>query len=142
MRTSTSVEPPVDFISLDSMLAFALILIFVVGGGFMESRKIKFGNETGLVLAMGLIISVMLHYFHGSGQSMDISFNGDVFFYVCLPPIIFSSGFNMRRKRFFRNIGYVLLFGVFGTVIVFFTFTGLTYGMVSGGQLKMFTEDE
>lgn len=142
MRTSTSVEPPVDFISLDSMLAFALILIFVVGGGFMESRKIKFGNETGLVLAMGLIISVMLHYFHGSGQYMDISFNGDVFFYVCLPPIIFSSGFNMRRKRFFRNIGYVLLFGVFGTVVVFFTFTGLTYGMVSGGQLKMFTEDE
>jgi NhaP-type Na+/H+ or K+/H+ antiporter len=132
---------PKDFISLDSMLAFGLILIFVVSGGYMEHKKARFGNETCIALALGLVISVMLHYLPPNGESMDISFNEDVFFYVCLPPIIFSSGFNMRRKRFFRNIGYVLLFGVLGTIIVFFTFTGLTYGMASGGGLKMYTHD-
>ena len=123
------------------MLAFGLILIFVVGGGYMEHKKAPFGNETCIALALGLIISVMLHYFPADGQSMDISFNGDVFFYVCLPPIIFSSGFNMRRRRFFRNIGYVLLFGVVGTIVFFFTFTGLTYGMTSGGKLKMYKQE-
>jgi len=141
MRSKRLGEPKQDFISLDSMLAFGLILIFVVSGGYMEHKKARFGNETCIALALGLIISLMLHYLPSNGQSMDISFNGDVFFYVCLPPIIFSSGFNMRRKRFFRNIGYVLLFGVLGTVIVFFTFTGLTYGMTRGGSLKMYTHD-
>jgi L-cystine uptake protein TcyP (sodium:dicarboxylate symporter family) len=90
MGLTRSVEPPEDFISLDSMLAFTLILVFVVGGGFMEHKKSPFGNETGIALVMGLLISVMLHYFPANGESMDISFNGDVFFYVCLPPIIFS----------------------------------------------------
>lgn len=79
-----------DFISLDSMLAFSLILLFVIGGGFMESRKLPFGNETGIALTLGLIISLLMHYFPPNGEKMDISFNGDVFFYVCLPPIIFS----------------------------------------------------
>ena len=69
---------------------------------------------------------------------MDMGISGDIFFYICLPPIIFSKGFNMRRRRFFRNIGYVLLFGIIGTVIIFFCFAGLTFAMVKGGTLKMF----
>ncbi len=67
MHYSASDVPTGDFISLDSMLAFVLILIFVVGGGLMESRKVKFGNETGLVLALGLIVSVFLHYLPANG---------------------------------------------------------------------------
>ena len=141
MRQLSQINPQQNFISLGSMLTFGLIVIFVVGGGYMQHKKASFGNETGIVLTLGLIISVMLHYLPSDGQSIDISFNGDVFFYVCLPPIIFSSAFNMRRRRFFRNIGYVLLFGVVGTIIVFFTFAGLTYGMTSGGGLKMYRQD-
>jgi hypothetical protein len=37
----------------------------------------------------------------------------------------------MRRRRFFENIGYVLLFGIFGTIVTFFVFTGLTYAAAS-----------
>lgn len=92
------------------------------------------GHETGLALITGLIISVMLHYIPKDGH-YDISFDGGIFFYVCLPPIIFASGFNMRRRRFFDNIGYILLFGIFGTIVTFFVFTGMTYGIVSTGAL-------
>jgi NhaP-type Na+/H+ or K+/H+ antiporter len=113
-------------IPLDTAFFFFLLMMYVVIGGYMEHIKIKFGHETGVALVLGLIISSIVHFF--SPVKMDISFDSTVFFYVCLPPIIFASGFNMRRRRFFANIGYILLFGVIGTIITFFVFFGLTYG--------------
>lgn len=40
-----------------------------------------------------------------------------VFFYALLPPIIFDAGFAMHNARFFSNLGTILLFAVFGTVV-------------------------
>jgi hypothetical protein len=45
----------------------------------------------------------------------------------------------MRRKRFFDNIGYILMFGIFGTIVTFFVFCGLTYGFVKTNALMMYT---
>ena len=53
-------------------------------------------------------------------------FNEDYFFYFILPPIVFNSGFNMRRKKFFANLGYVSVFGFIGTLIAFVSFTLFT----------------
>ena len=39
-------------------------------------------------------------------------FDDNLFFYFILPPIVFASGFNMYRKKFFANIANILLFGV------------------------------
>ena len=103
----------------------------------MEHRKFSFGHETSIALIFGLLISFAVVIIAGN-NSYNINFDGDIFFYVCLPPIIFASGFNMRRKRFFDNIGYVLLFGIFGTIVTFFAFMGLTYGFVSMGKLEMY----
>lgn len=36
-----------------------------------------------------------------------------------LPPIIFNSGFNMRKKRFFANLGNIMLFGLAVTLVCF-----------------------
>ena len=71
-----------------------------------------------------------------------MEFNEEVFFYICLPPIIFSSGFNMRRKKFFENIGYIILFGVVGTVITFIVFSALTYGFMKAGIFKLYKYHE
>lgn len=117
-------------VSLDAFIAFFLLLLYVIGGSYMEHKHFIIGHETSIALIAGLIISGLLHVFSNSEHSLDISFDGSIFFYVCLPPIIFASGFNMRRRRFFNNIGYILLFGIFGTICTFFVFTGLTYGFV------------
>lgn len=48
-----------------------------------------------------------------------MKFNENFFFYFVLPPIIFAGGYNMKRRRFFKNLSYIMLFGVLGTIINF-----------------------
>lgn len=110
---------------------FIMLMLYVIVGSYMEHKHASFGHETGVALVAGLIISAAVHY---TLPDLDMTFNGDIFFYVCLPPIIFAAGFNMRRRRFFENIGYVLTFGIFGTIITFFVFAGLT-SLISNLQL-------
>lgn len=40
-----------------------------------------------------------------------------------------ATGFNMKKKNFFKNINYSLLFGVFGTLTYFVT-TSVLHGML------------
>ena len=55
-----------------------------------------------------------------------LRFRDETFFFFCLPPIVFASGFNMQRGNFFENFMTILLFGVLGTFIAFFIFSALT----------------
>lgn len=55
-----------------------------------------------------------------------LKFDEKLFFYVCLPPIVFASGFNMHRGTFFANIKLVMIFGVIGTLISFSMFSLMT----------------
>ena len=113
---------------------FVMLMIYVIVGSFMEHKHSPFGHETGVALVAGLIISAIVHY--AINKDLDLTFDSEIFFYVCLPPIIFAAGFNMRRRRFFENIGYILLFGIFGTIITFFVFAGLSSLISNLGLIK------
>jgi NhaP-type Na+/H+ or K+/H+ antiporter len=67
-----------------------------------------------------------------------LHFDGNMFFYVILPPIVFSSGYNMHRKRFFENISYICFFGILGTLATYTAFVTLTYLVVSNWEMKKY----
>lgn len=106
----------------------------------MEHRHLRVGHETSIALILGLFVSALLLALQGVNGDIQnlLEFNDNIFFYICLPPIIFSSGFNMRRKRFFDNLGYIVLFGVVGTVITFIIFSLLTWGFMQADIMHMY----
>jgi NhaP-type Na+/H+ or K+/H+ antiporter len=69
-----------------------------------------------------------------------IEFDDNTFFYMILPPILFASGYNMYRKRFFMYFGYICLFGVVGTLVTYAVFSSLTIlSMNHFGQLESYS---
>ena len=69
------------------------------------------------------------------GLLVDARFREGVFFDLILPLIVFPSGYNMRRKKFFANIGTILKFGFFGTMICFTVYTMMCWGASEAGLL-------
>jgi len=114
-------------LSVASLIIFALLSLYVIAGSYMEHKKSPVGHETGVAILAGFLVSLIAWAAGYSSLNDTLEFSGDIFFYLCLPPIIFASGFNMRRKRFFENIGYIMLFGLFGTIFTFVMFSLLTY---------------
>jgi sodium/hydrogen exchanger 8 len=58
-----------------------------------------------------------------------LSFSPTVFFVVLLPPIIFNSGYHVRRDLFFRYITPICLYACFGTCICTAAVAGILYSV-------------
>mmetsp|Transcript_13464 Transcript_13464/g.13026 ORF Transcript_13464/g.13026 Transcript_13464/m.13026 type:complete len:890 (-) Transcript_13464:90-2759(-) len=80
-------------------------------------------HESSLCCILGLLVGGAIKFFTGS----TIQFDNEIFFYVVLPPIIFSAGMSLKKKMFFKYISLITLFGVVGTIINFILITALTY---------------
>ena len=123
------------------LVIFALLMVYMLFEAFKHKHHLKFGHEASLVSLTGLLISGIYMY-GGSAEFSDImAFNDDLFFYFVLPPIVFASGFNMYRKKFFANIQNITLFGVISTFICFSCFSGLTILALNTFDLKQWTYD-
>ncbi len=43
--------------------------------------------------------------------------------------MLFESGYNLKKRRFFQNIFYINIFGFVGTIINFVVIASLTYAI-------------
>lgn len=87
-----------------------------------------------------MTISFILKKMHDEPNKITemLAFNEEIFFYICLPPIVFASGFNMNRGNFFANIKIVAIFGVIGTLVSFSTFSFMTAKMVEYMEMDVY----
>ena len=44
-----------------------------------------------------------------------------------LPPMLFEDGYNIKKRKFFQNISYINLYGVFGTIVTAIVFFWIFY---------------
>lgn len=119
-------------------IIFFMLLFYNCAGTLIEKYHLSFGHEAGFTILLGLCISFYFYYNHESKFVDMMRFSDDTFFYVCLPPIVFSSGFNMQRGNFFSNITNIGVFGILGTFVAFFYFSYATIKAKELGILNQY----
>lgn len=72
----------------------------------------------------------------------EFSFNDELFFLALLPAMIFSGGYNLKKREFFKNIKFILIYGLVGTLVSFFVIFGLTYLVNSQDIIYIFGTDQ
>ena len=123
------------------MMMLVIFALFFIIEAYMDSSRPKFGHSTGIIIIIGIIISCIIYELSLSDEDSkfvldDLMFNQDIFFDLILPLIVFPLGYNMRRKRFFSNIGTIMKFGFIGTIFCFIVYSGMTYIALKHGWLR------
>ena len=115
-----------ESISTGAIVVFMMLLVYLTLGAFIEKYHLKVGHEASITILIGMLISFVQWEYHNVEMIELLKFSDNTFFYFCLPPIVFASGFNMQRGNFFANIQTILMFGVLGTFVAFFSFSAMT----------------
>jgi NhaP-type Na+/H+ or K+/H+ antiporter len=105
----------------------AILSLYILIGAYIHAKKCKYLHESLVILLIAAPLAVIFpkvmksHDHAESEEPYKISpkISPDIIFQYLLPPIIMSAGFNMRKKFFFKNIGYIGLFGFLGTLLNF-----------------------
>ncbi|KAJ1435708.1 Protein Networked [Sesbania bispinosa] len=114
VRLSLSEEnSPVHALTLFVLLLCACIII----GHLLD--KSRWMTESVIALIIGLVAGNFIIFATGLGHSRILVFDEQLFFAYLLPPIIFNAGFQVKKKRFFRNFLAIISYGVLGTLIMF-----------------------
>jgi len=66
-----------------------------------------------------------------------MQFESETFYYILLPPIVFEAGYSLKKKNFFYNMGTIMSFAVFGTIISTIV---IGYGLFGCAKLGLIKE--
>jgi len=86
----------------------------------MEQKDLLIGHETTYIIIAGLILSLILAAIDPD-RAKDMVITNELFMELFLPLIVFATGFNMRREKFFAHFVSIAKFGLVGTLVCFFT---------------------
>ncbi|CAB9496275.1 Sodium/hydrogen exchanger [Seminavis robusta] len=139
------------------VFASLVSLVLVLSNELRQRKRLSvFLPEAGMIILVGMAVSVFVETTVLEEQAlMDrqdlgpssssaawatnlLSFHSDAFFMLLLPPILFNSGYQLKRELFYRHIGPIVLFAALGTILsalsVALTLSGIqTLGGFWGG---------
>ncbi|KAJ3336216.1 monovalent cation:H+ antiporter, CPA1 (nhx1), partial [Kappamyces sp. JEL0680] len=99
------------------LLSIASLYVILLLSYLLQRRQIRFIHETIVSVLLGMFIGLLLYLTGSKNISKMVTFDHSYFFNLLLPPIILNSGYDMHRQNFFKNIGSILVFALFGTFI-------------------------
>jgi NhaP-type Na+/H+ or K+/H+ antiporter len=114
-----------------------MMLIFFFFEAFFEKYNPPIGHQTSLTILVGIGVSFILWFTLGESQSKYFSFSQETFFNFYLPPIIFNSGYTMRKRPFFENLGNTAIFGLGVTFVCFLIYSFFTWLILAKYELQM-----
>ena len=122
-NTLTEIEGKEDRLSYKTVIAILILIFHTIATPIFHKINFYYIHESGICMILGFIIALISKFGLNTGQKLNtfIIFDDEFFFNIVLPPIIFSAGYNLKKKSFFNYFSYIITFGIFGTLISFGT---------------------
>lgn len=89
--------------------------------------------EVGVIIVVGILASVVVNA-AGIGDTVDV-FDPTIFFVGLLPPIIFNSGYHLKRQLFFSNVPAIFTLAICGTITSAVMIAYGLYGLSQAGLI-------
>lgn len=85
-------------------------------------------HPSSVAALIGLLIGGIMSSFN-----VTIVFSDNIFLYLVLPPIIFTAGYTLKKKKFFTYLQQIVLYGLLGSVVnfIFITFAAYYYQRIT-----------
>ncbi len=119
------------------MLCIVVLILYIVLAEIIEIKRVDFIHESGVAVFLGILIGLMIKY----GLNQTVAFSESSLFYFILPPIIFSAGYTLKKQNFIENFSYILMFGLFGTLLCMmflsYLIVGASYIIFTGDSAEM-----
>jgi len=111
-----------------AMLFAASFMLACVVGNLMHICHITFIPESLIIIVIGMLLGFTEVEIPDVVLTMreETLYNKLVLNLVLLPIIIFEAGWSMRHKDFVAQLGYILVFAIFGTIICMMVVASLT----------------
>ena len=125
-------------LSYKGVVALIILIFYTIAAPIFQKFNFHYLHESGICMIVGTIIALISKYIGNMNDSLNtfVTFDDEMFFNIVLPPIIFSAGYNLKKRAFFKYFFYIITFGIFGTVISFLIVSALIH---FSNKLKFFT---
>ena len=118
-NTLTEIEGKEDRLSYKTVIAILILIFHTIATPIFHKINFYYIHESGICMILGFIIALISKFGLNTGQKLNtfIIFDDEFFFNIVLPPIIFSAGYNLKKKSFFNYFSYIITFGIFENLI-------------------------
>ena len=124
MASQSSYTNNSEVVVSEYSLIFLVLLVASLLGNFIIGKicKLKYLPEVGASILLGIVVSSVI-YVSGVNTTVPyrgvgiLSFSSPIFFLGLLPPIVFNSGYNLKRRLLFANMGAIVSLSVIGTTL-------------------------
>ncbi|EAS05789.2 transporter/monovalent cation:proton antiporter-1 (CPA1) family protein (macronuclear) [Tetrahymena thermophila SB210] len=104
-----------DSFGIGAFLVVLIIIIQSILGSYFSQKNVRYFHETGIAIVLGMVVSIFAYY----ALDYQVKLEKRIFVYIFLPAIVFAEGYSLKKKIFFNNMTYILIYGFLGTIITF-----------------------